>query len=102
MYGAKARQAPLAARVSANFRPLPAECSAFAVVPGPGDSQTATLVGQNWDWLLHSAQTLVVLEARPEDGPDFVTVVEAGLAAKAVLDTDGRGLVTKQLVGGAV
>ena len=35
MYAAKARQAPLAARVSANFRPLPAECSAFAVVPAP-------------------------------------------------------------------
>ncbi|HMD23459.1 MAG TPA: C45 family peptidase, partial [Streptosporangiaceae bacterium] len=63
MYAAKARQAPLAARGSANFRPLPAECSAFAVVPAPETPQAAALLGQNWDWLLHSAQTLVVLEA---------------------------------------
>jgi isopenicillin-N N-acyltransferase-like protein len=98
MYAAKARQAPLAARVSTNFRPLPAECSAFAVVPAPGDAQTATLLGQNWDWLLHSAQTLIVLEARPDDGPDFVTVVEAGLLAKAGLNAAGLGLVTNALV----
>jgi isopenicillin-N N-acyltransferase like protein len=98
MYAAKARQAPLATRVSASFRPLPAECSAFAVVPAPGDSRTATLLGQNWDWLLHSAQTLVVLEARPDDGPAFVTVVEAGLLAKAGLNAAGLGLVTNALV----
>ena len=56
MYAAKARQAPLAARGGA----LPAECSAFAVAPAPqaGGQQAATLLGQNWDWLLHSAQTL--------------------------------------------
>jgi isopenicillin-N N-acyltransferase-like protein len=87
MYAAKARQAPLAART---WRRLPAECSAFAVVPD--------LLGQNWDWLLHSAQTLVVLEVRQDDGPDFVTVVEAGLLAKAGLNAAGLGLVTNALV----
>jgi isopenicillin-N N-acyltransferase-like protein len=90
MYAAKARQAPLAARV-------PAECSAFAVVPAP-QAQAATLLGQNWDWLLHSAQTLIVLEARQDDGPDFVTVVEAGLLAKVGLNASGLGLVTNALV----
>src|SRR6266446_10660130 len=49
-------------------------------------------------WLLHAAQTLVVLEARPDDGPDFVTVVEAGLLAKAGLNAAGLGLVTNALV----
>ena len=93
MYAAKARLAPLATRVP---QP-PAECSAFAVVPVPGGPAT-TLVGQNWDWLLHSAQTLIVLEARPDDGPDFVTVVEAGLLAKAGLNAAGLGLVTNALV----
>jgi isopenicillin-N N-acyltransferase like protein len=93
MYAAKARQAPLATRVP----PPPAECSAFAVVPVPGGPAT-TLLGQNWDWLLHSAQTLIVLEARPDDGPDFVTVVEAGLLAKAGLNAAGLGLVTNALV----
>src|SRR5579859_8095225 len=94
MYAAKARQAPLATRVPVP----PAECSAFAVVPAPGDSRTATLLGQNWDWLLHSAQTLIMLEASPDDGPGFVTVVEAGLLAKAGLNAAGLGLVTNALV----
>jgi len=91
MYAAKARLAPLAARTP------PAECSAFAVVPAPGQPG-ATLIGQNWDWLLHASQTLVVLEARQDDGPDFVTVVEAGLLAKAGLNAAGLGLVTNALV----
>jgi isopenicillin-N N-acyltransferase like protein len=92
MYAAEARRAPLAARRR------PAECTAFAIVPVPGRSPVATLVGQNWDWRLHSAQTLVMLEARQDDGPDFVTVVEAGLLAKAGMNAAGLGLVTNALV----
>ena len=94
MYAAKARQAPLAghARQAPN---APAECSAFAVVQ---DQPAATLLGQNWDWLLHSAETLVLLEARQDDGPDFVTVVEAGLLAKTGMNAAGLGLVTNALV----
>jgi isopenicillin-N N-acyltransferase-like protein len=91
MYSAKARQAPRAAKQ------IPAECSAFAYVPGPGRAGPAIL-GQNWDWLLHAARTLVVLEARPQDGPDFVTVVEAGLLAKTGMNAAGLGLVTNALV----
>ena len=96
MYAAKARQAPLAARI----RELPAECSAFAVAPAPraGGQQAAALLGQNWDWLLHAAQTLIVLEVSQDDGPDFVTVVEAGLLAKVGLNAAGLGLVTNALV----
>jgi isopenicillin-N N-acyltransferase like protein len=91
MYSAKARQAP-----RARTR-LPAECSAYAVVPAPGQDGPA-IIGQNWDWLLHAAQTLVVLEVRQDDGPDFVTVVEAGLLAKTGMNAAGLGLVTNALV----
>src|SRR5579872_5361713 len=91
MYSAKARQAP-----RTGTQP-PLECSAFARVPAPGQ-QDPVLIGQNWDWLLHSAQTLVVLEVRQDEGPDFVTVVEAGLLAKAGLNAAGLGLVTNALV----
>jgi isopenicillin-N N-acyltransferase like protein len=91
MYSAKARQA-LRTRTR-----LPAECSAFAVVPAPGQDAPA-IIGQNWDWLLHAAQTLVVLEVRQDDGPDFVTVVEAGLLAKTGMNAAGLGLVTNALV----
>jgi isopenicillin-N N-acyltransferase-like protein len=89
MYSAKARQAPLAK--------APAECSAFAVVPAPGHS-AATLAGQNWDWLTHAAQTVILLQVSQDDGPDFVTVVEAGLLAKAGMNAAGLGLVTNALV----
>src|SRR5438045_5300600 len=73
------------------------ECSAFARVPAPGQKDPV-LIGQNWDWLLHSAQTLVVLEVRQDEGPDFVTVVEAGLLAKTGINSAGLGLVTNALV----
>src|SRR6266700_2322725 len=83
-------------------KPVPAcGCSALAYAPPLGQSGS-TLLGQNWDWLLHAAQTLVVLEARPDDGPDFVTVVEAGLLAKAGMNAAGLGLVTNALVTEAV
>jgi len=91
MYSARARQAPM------TRTRLPAECSAFAVVPAPGQDGPA-IIGQNWDWLLHAAQTLVVLEVRQDDGPDFVTVVEAGLLAKTGMNAAGLGLVTNALV----
>jgi isopenicillin-N N-acyltransferase like protein len=97
MYSAKARQAPLAGKHQSDKQQPPAECSAFACVPAPGQ-EGPTIIGQNWDWLLHSAETLVVLEARPDDGPDFVTVVEAGLLAKAGMNAAGLGLVTNALV----
>jgi isopenicillin-N N-acyltransferase-like protein len=103
MYAAEARHAPLASRAphppasQPSVPRPPAECSAFAVAPAPGQARL-TLIGQNWDWLLHSAQTLVILEARQDDGPDFVTVVEAGLLAKTGLNSAGLGLVTNALV----
>ena len=56
------------------------------------------IIGQNWDWLLHAARTLVVLEVRQDEGPDFVTVVEAGLLAKTGMNAAGLGLVTNALV----
>jgi isopenicillin-N N-acyltransferase-like protein len=90
MFSAKAT----AARVSGG---QPAECSSFAVLPEASESG-ATLVGQNWDWLPHSFETVVVLEAAQDEGPDFVTVVEAGLLAKTGLNSAGIGLVTNALV----
>lgn len=78
----------------------PAECTSFAVVP----SRTVDgrlLVGQNWDWLLHAADTTVILEARQDDGPDFVTVVEAGLLAKVGMNSAGMAIGANALVSAA-
>lgn len=88
MYSAKARNAAASLRA--------AECTAYAVVPAPGETAPA-LVGQNWDWLLHCFDTVVVLESQRDDGPNFVTVVEAGLLAKAGMNAAGLGLVTNAL-----
>jgi isopenicillin-N N-acyltransferase like protein len=91
MFAAKARDAA---------RRRVGECSAFAVTPARS-SNGHTLIGQNWDWLLHSADTLVTLEAQQDDRPDFVTVVEAGLLAKTGMNSSGIGLVTNALVSNA-
>jgi len=90
MFAARARQA-------AAQRHAPDGCTSFAVVPPPG-AGGSTLIGQNWDWLPHTSETVVVLEARQYEGPDFVTVVEAGLLAKTGMNSSGLGLVTNALV----
>lgn len=89
MFAAKARAAASVARTDG--------CSAFAVLP-ERSADAHVLVGQNWDWLLHSFDTVVVLEATQADGPDFVTVVEAGLLAKTGMNSSGIGLTTNALV----
>lgn len=96
MFAAKAR----AAAELTESRHLPHECSAFAVLP-ERSADGHTLIGQNWDWLLHSFDTCVVLEARQDDAPDFVTVVEAGLLAKTGMNSSGIGVATNALVSDA-
>lgn len=103
MFAAKAREAAAHGPAAGHRLPAarrPGECSAFAVVPPPG-GPGPVLTGQNWDWLPGCRDTVVVLEARPEDGPAYVTVVEAGLLAKAGLNSAGLGLVTNALVTAA-
>lgn len=85
MYSARVR--------SAMAQPAPAECSAFASV-APGGH---VLVGQNWDWAPFACDTVVVLQAIPDDGPAFVTVVEAGLMAKFGVNSDGLSVMTNAL-----
>lgn len=90
MFAATARDAEARRR-------LPPECSSFAVL-GSRTGDGRMLVGQNWDWLAHAFDTTVVLEARQDDGPDYVTIVEAGLLAKAGMNSAGVALVTNALV----
>jgi isopenicillin-N N-acyltransferase like protein len=73
-------------------------CSALALLP----ERTAsghTLVGQNWDWLVHVTDTVVILEAeQPGEDPNYVTAVEAGLLAKTGMNAHGLGLCTNFLL----
>lgn len=93
LFAAKAAQAGTHAT-------LPPECSAFAALP-EATADGGTLMGQNWDWLLHSVDTCILLEARQNGAPDFVTVVEAGLLAKTGMNSSGLGLCTNALCCGA-
>jgi isopenicillin-N N-acyltransferase-like protein len=87
------------ARDAERRRRLPPECSAFAAAPSRAGGRQ--VVGQNWDWLLHAFDTCVVLEARQDEGPDFITIVEAGLLAKAGMNSSGVALCTNALVSDA-
>jgi isopenicillin-N N-acyltransferase-like protein len=91
MYAATARQA-------ARLR-VPSECTAFAVLP-TATADGHTLVGQNWDWLPHALDTVVVLDVVPTVGPPFVTVVEAGLLAKTSVNAAGLAVMTNALATG--
>jgi len=73
------------------------ECTSFAVLPG-GSAGGHTLLGQNWDWKPGCVDTTVVLEAVQDEGPRYVTVVEAGLLAKTGLNAHGIGLAANSLV----
>lgn len=73
------------------------ECSSFAVLPEV-TAEGHTLVGQNWDWLLHARDTVVLVHARRDDGPDYVTIVEAGLLAKTGVNAAGVASCTNTLV----
>lgn len=73
------------------------ECSAFAVLPeAAGDGHT--LIGQNWDWLLHARGTVVLVDVRRDDGPGYLTLVEAGLLAKTGVNAAGVAVCTNTLV----
>jgi isopenicillin-N N-acyltransferase-like protein len=73
------------------------ECSSFAVLPEASRSGH-TLIGQNWDWLLHARDTVLMLDVRRDDGPDYVTIVEAGLLAKTGVNAAGVATCTNTLV----
>jgi isopenicillin-N N-acyltransferase like protein len=79
-------------RVSNALAAVPAECSVFA-----SSSPARVVAGQNWDWAPFALDTCVVLESRPDDGPAFTTIVEAGLLAKFGVNSDGFALMTNAL-----
>lgn len=88
MYSARIRTA--AAR---RVPPAPAECSAFAsLVPGRN-----VLAGQNWDWVPFARETVVVLQSIPDEGPAYISVVEAGLLAKFGVNSKGLAVMTNAM-----
>jgi isopenicillin-N N-acyltransferase-like protein len=73
------------------------ECTAVVALPR-ATADGHTLLAQNWDWKTHARETNLLLEVQQDDGPSYVTLVEAGLLAKAGMNECGVGLVTNTLV----
>jgi isopenicillin-N N-acyltransferase-like protein len=56
-------------------------CTSLAMVGKKGAHQYLAL-GQNWDWDTLMMKSPVVLRLRPREGPELVTLTEAGMLAK--------------------
>jgi len=64
----------------------------------PGRSANGRLIhGQNWDWRAECAETAIVLRVRRDDGPDFVTFVEAGGLARNGFNAAGIAITANYL-----
>ncbi|BCB81076.1 C45 family autoproteolytic acyltransferase/hydolase [Phytohabitans flavus] len=56
-----------------------------------------TLLGQNWDWHPAQREAMVVLQTRDEEGFEVITLAEAGMLAKAGLNSAGLGVCLNML-----
>ncbi|MBL4640004.1 MAG: hypothetical protein JKY57_05690 [Kordiimonadaceae bacterium] len=66
-------------------------CTAFAAMPS-ATANGHTLHAQNWDWRDDCAETTVVLRIRRDNGPDILTVTEAGNLARCGMNSNGIAL----------
>lgn len=66
-------------------------CTSFGVLPtASGDGHT--LMGQNWDWLAPVADTLFLMDVKPDEGAHHLAFTEAGIVGgKCGLNEHGVG-----------
>ena len=77
---------------------VPADEGCTGAVILPSASSDGQLIhGQNWDWRAQCADTAVVLRVSREDGPDFLTFVEAGGLARSGLNAAGISITANYL-----
>jgi isopenicillin-N N-acyltransferase like protein len=71
-------------------------CTGVLVLPSR--SSTGQLIhAQNWDWKADCIDTGIVLRVRNEDGPDYLTFVEAGGLARSGLNAAGVSITANYL-----
>ena len=75
----------------------PSECTSLAVTP-EASRDHHMLLGQNWDWVPFARDVCVMVDARRDGPPSYVTIVEAGMLAKVGMNAAGLGLCTNTLV----
>ena len=71
-------------------------CTAVLVMP-ERSADSRLLHAQNWDWRAECAETAIVLRVEREDGPDFLTFVEAGGLARSGLNAAGISITANYL-----
>ncbi|MEV6527744.1 C45 family peptidase [Longispora sp. NPDC051575] len=67
------------------------ECTGVAVLP-EHTASGHTLLGQNWDWYPSQSPFTLVLATRDERGHEVLALAEAGMLAKAGLNSHGVGV----------
>ncbi|WP_412541322.1 C45 family peptidase [Longispora sp. K20-0274] len=71
--------------------PRISECTGVAVLP-EHTASGHTLLGQNWDWHPSQSPFTLVLATRDERGHEVLALAEAGMLAKAGLNSAGVGV----------
>jgi hypothetical protein len=71
-------------------------CTGALILPGRA-ANGKLIHGQNWDWRAECAETSVVLRVHNDDGPDFLTFVEAGGLARSGLNSAGISITANYL-----
>jgi isopenicillin-N N-acyltransferase-like protein len=78
--------------------PAPPECTVFFTGP-EATADGHVLLGQNWDWLPRTAETVTIFEiGQGPDRPSFTMVAEAGLVGKTGFNEHGVGVAINSLV----
>lgn len=67
------------------------ECTGILVLPSRSQSGRL-LQAQNWDWLTDAQDSTIVLRVLNDDGPSFLTLVEAGCLARNGINSAGIAL----------
>ncbi len=57
------------------------ECTTIAVAPGASATGT-TILAKNWDWRAPCRDSVILLQARQDEAPDLVMLVEAGMVGR--------------------
>lgn len=64
------------------------ECTTIAAT-GPATAEGASLLAQTWDWQGDQRAACIMLRVRAADGPELLTMTEAGMLAKCGLNQAG-------------
>jgi isopenicillin-N N-acyltransferase-like protein len=66
-------------------------CTSFSALPEITQDRN-TFLGQNWDYKPFASETMILLQVNPKEGPDILTIAEAGQMARLGMNSAGLGI----------